>query len=192
MILRFLFRVALTRLGVLAMFLFAMAALAAFEWIIAAVFVDWPYRLVNLDYYGGDIRVVYHPPLPQVLIYLPCPGNGYGSLCEPWALFLIFTTLLTSAFCLIVNLILSRASIGRHSDGSALNRIPTRTLIAAASVALVIGLLWTWSIPYAPLSWELPTGTPLMVEVVSSLVTPLFIVVCVATGWRLRRASPPS
>ena len=113
MILRFLFRVALARFGPLGIFLFVMAALAAFEWIIAAAFTDWPYRLVNLDYYG-DIRVVYHPPLPQVIIYLPCPGNGYGSLCEPWALFLIFTTLLVSAVCLIINLIPFRASIGRH------------------------------------------------------------------------------
>ena len=53
----------------LAIFLFVMAVLAAFEWIFAAAFVDWPYRLVNLDYYGGDIRVVYHPPLPHLLIY---------------------------------------------------------------------------------------------------------------------------
>ena len=175
----------------LAMFLFVMAVLAAFEWIIAAVFVDWPYRLVNLDYYGGDIRVVYHPPLPQLFIYLPCQGNGYGSLCGQWALFLIFTTLLVSAVCLIVNLIPSQVFIGRRSGGSVLNRFPARSLFVGASLALVIGLLWSWSIPYAPLSWGLPTGTPLMVEVVSSLVTPLFIVVCVATGWRLWRVSSP-
>ena len=175
----------------LAIFLFVMAVLAAFEWIIAAAFVDWPYRLVNLDYYGGDIRVVYHPPLPHLLIYLPCPGNGYGSLCGEWALFLIYTTLLVSVVCLIVNLIPSRVSIGRHSGGSVLNRLPTRIFFVGASLALVIGLLWTWSIPYAPLSWGLPTGTPLMVEVVSSLVTPLFIVVCVATGLRLWQASSP-
>jgi hypothetical protein len=177
-------------LRLLAMFLFVMAALAAFEWVIAAAFVDWPYRLVNLDYYG-DIRVVYHPPLPQILIYLPCPGNGYGSLCGPWALFLIFTTLLVSAVCLIVNLLHARAYSGIYSDGSVLDRPPTRYLSVGASLALVIGLLWTWSIPYAPLSWGLPTGTPLMVEVVSSLVTPLFILVCAATGWRLWRAYSP-
>ena len=169
-------------------FLFVMAGLAALDWVIGTVMFGWPHRIINLEYYG-DLRVVYQPPLPRTLIYLPCPGNGYGFLCGPWALFLIFVTLLAATVCLIVNLIYSFASIGGRRDGSVLTRLPVQIFFAVASLALAIAYLWTWSIYLAPRSWELPTGTPLTVEVVSSLIPHLFIVVCVATGWRLWRAS---
>ena len=169
-------------------FLFIMAGLATLDWVIGTAMFGWPHRIINLEYYG-DLRVVYQPPLPRTLIYLPCPGNGYGFLCGPWALFLIFVTLLAATVGLIVNFVYALASIGGWRDSSMPTRLWVQIFFAVASLALAIAHLWTWSIYLAPRSWGLPTGTLLMVEVVSSLMPPLFIVVCVATGWRLWRAS---
>ena len=63
----------------LGIFLFVMAGLAALDWAIGMAIFGWPYRIVNLEYYG-DLRGLYEPPFPRILIWVPCPGNGFGFL----------------------------------------------------------------------------------------------------------------
>ena len=166
----------------LGMFLIVVAGLAALDWVVGMAIFGWPHNIYNVEYYG--LRAVYQPPLPRTLIFLPCPGNGYGFLCGPWLLFLVFVTLLVSAVCLVVNLIYFFTSLGNDIEGSVSLKIPAQVLFAGTSLALALGLLWTWSIPLVPRSWGLPTGTPLTLKVVSSFLPLLFILVSVATGWR--------
>ena len=173
----------------LGIFLFVMAGLAALDWAVGMAIFGWPYRIVNLEYYG-DLRGLYDPPFPRILIYLPCPGNGFGFLCGPWALLLVFVTVLASATCLTANLVYALRSAGGDSDGSVLPGRPAQIFFVAASVVLFAGFLWTWFIYLAPGSWEFPTGGPVFLEVLSSLMPPLFVIVCVVAGWRLRRESP--
>ena len=172
----------------LGIFLFVMAGLAVLDWAISIAIFGWPYRIVNLEYYG-DLRGLYEPPFPHILIYLPCPGNGFGFLCGPWALFLIFVTVLASATCLTANVVYALSSAGGDSDSSVLLGRPAQIFFVAASLVLLAGFLWTWFISLAPRSWEFPTGGPVFLEVLSSLMPPLFVFVCAVTGWRLRRAS---
>ena len=172
----------------LGIFLFVMAGLAVLDWAISIAISGWPYRIVNLEYYG-DLRGLYEPPFPHILIYLPCPGNGFGFLCGPWALFLIFVTVLASATCLTANVVYALSSEGGDSDSSVLLGRPAQIFFVAASLVLLAGFLWTWFISLAPRSWEFPTGGPVFLEVLSSLMPPLFVFVCAVTGWRLRRAS---
>ncbi len=170
------------RIGV---FLFVMAGLALVDWGFAAVAFRGLPSIVGLILHG-ELYSHSYPPLPFGLIFLPCPGNGFGFLCGPWAILLLFLFTLAVGAVLYVNVTGGLAwGSGQGRVGLLDRRRLSANLLIVISVLLAFGFVWGW-LQYFAIGGRLPVISPVY-QVVAPFIHVLFIVAGIAAGCRLRR-----
>ena len=174
-------------------FLFAMAGVAAVDWVLAMLLFRGPPAIIALILHGETYSTGY-PPLPQGLIIGLCPGNGYSFLCAPWSLFLLILVVAAVAICVCVNLIRMLSRRGDITQGSGdrtqalmlWERILAR-LPLDLSVVLALGIVWGWrQVIFSPSDVAVLTA---MYRVLAPFIPPLFISISLTTG-RYLRLSP--
>lgn len=165
-------------------FLFVMAGLAFIDWCLTLVAFRGSPAIVGLILYG-ELYIRSFPPLPSGLVLLPCPGNGFGFLCGPWAIFLLFLFVLAVGVGLCIN-VKRRLAFGSAPRGVGLLdwRRLLLNLLIVASVLLAFGFVWGW-LQYFGIAGRLPLVTPIY-QVVAPFIHLLFIVTCFAAGRHLR------
>lgn len=169
------------------LFLFVMAGLAFIDWWLALVPFRGPPAIVGLFLYG-ELYSRSFPPLPSGLILSLCPGNGFGFLCGPWALLLLFLFALAVGAAVYVNIKMWLArEHGQGRVGLLDRRRILVSLLIVVSVLLALGFVWGW-LQYFGIAGRLTLIT-LVYQVVALFIHPLFVVASVAAGRRLRRGA---
>ena len=168
------------------MFLFVMATLALFDWVLTGVvFRGWP-TIIDLIRYG-ELYDRSSPPLPSGLMFLPYPGNGFAFFCGPWALSLIFVFTLAVGFGLYVNATRTLALGFAQGWAGSLDRRRLFVILSfVASVLLAFAFVWGW-VQFFRISGHLPGVTPVY-QLVAPFMHLLFILVSVSAGRHLRRS----
>jgi len=166
--------------------LYVIAGRAFIDWCLALVAFQGPPAIVGLILYG-ELYSHSVPPLPFGLIYLPCPGNGFGFLCGPRAIWLLVLFALGVVVILYVNV---RRRPASESGLARVDLMDRRrlwiTLAIAASALLAFGFVWGW-INYFGIGGQLPVITSIY-NVVAPFIHLLFIVTGIAAGRHLRRS----
>ena len=166
------------------MFLYVMAGAAVIDWILIFTFRGSP-AIVGLILYG-ELYPSSSPALPSGLILAPCPGNGFASICAPWALLLLVIFTFAVGLGLYINASRTRNLVSALGWVASLHRRWLLTnLVFVVSVLVAFAYVWGW-LQYFGIVGQVP-GITQIYQAVALFIHLLFVLVSIVAGRRLRR-----
>ena len=166
------------------MFLFVMAGAAVIDWILIFAFRDSP-AIVGLILYG-ELYPSSSPPLPSGLIRAPCPGNGFASICAPWALLLLIVFTFAVGLGLYANASRTLNLVSVLGWVASLHhRWFLTNLVFVVSVLVAVEYVWGW-LQYFGILGQVP-GITHIYQAAGAFIHLLFVLVSIVAGRRLRR-----